>query len=243
MFFLMTLIIGEMQWVVEKRRNGMLLLGGSPLTHFLHIFVKAFIVLTLCSFVTTANRSSKSDNVATLRGSSIKSVNYSRHLVDASPTSSVAESNLKTTVLFNSTVYISGCTRGYLLAAYLPALLANIDIITSYWSDWRLCVYADNASAAVLHTLNNPKIDILYESIYRHNNLSIGRYRTERIALGRNACLHKIRRSVLKRHHHLNDTYMIVFDLDDINAHPLDAEVFHDGIENISQWDVLSFNR
>eukprot|EP01036_Dinobryon_divergens_P036201 gene36201-47074_t len=69
----------------------------------------------------------------------------------------------KPPILFNSTVYIAGCTRGYLLAGYLPALLANLDTVTSLWADWRL-------------------VDILYESNYRHN-LTTGRYRTERISL------------------------------------------------------------
>lgn len=155
---------------------------------------------------------------------------------------SITGSNLSrnsSTLLFNSTLYIASCSRGYGLANHLPALLANIDVLASFWTDWRLCIYVDEDAAEVILSMNHTNIDIIYQAHVLPN----GKYRTERISAGRNACLHHVRSLVEKSHHTLENSYFAVMDMDDVNVSPFRADVISGGLQNLEEWDVLTFNR
>lgn len=160
-------------------------------------------------------------------------------------------------VYYNSTIYFGGCARGKTMRPYLSQLLTNIKMISQFWSDFRLCVYADDEGVEILKGLHSTKIDIISESEYgmiktldpnvedEPVDPEVLKFRTGRLSRGRNSCLNLVRAMVDKQNQSWDDTIFVNIDLDDINQYPFHTDVFKNALlpENLKEWDALSFNR
>lgn len=158
----------------------------------------------------------------------------------------VAASIENSDVYYNSTIYFGGCARGRTMKPYLAQLLTNIKRIAQFWSDYRLCVYADDLGVEMLEELNNPRIDIIAESEYDEPvDTNVLKFRTGRLSRGRNSCLYLVRDIVDKKNQSWDDIIFVNIDLDDINGYPFRTDVFQNALlpENLKEWDVLTFNR
>ena len=147
---------------------------------------------------------------------------------------------------FNSTLYIGGCARGQSIGQYLPQLRINIRRLAQFWADYRICIYADDGAVEALSSFNETKLSIISESKHVDGgNPDHLRFRTGRLAKGRNACLNLVRGEVDKSATSWDNIMFVNIDLDDINGNPFHEDVLAHGLSAavLPQWEVLSFNR
>lgn len=137
--------------------------------------------------------------------------------------------------MIDTNVYICGCVRN--CATYLMKVFLNIDNISRLFNDFVIIVAHD------FSTDNTIEILLQYQKKYGNklkiinNTDTLSRIRTENISKARNSILREIR----ERNEPMF-THMIMMDLDDVCAEPINMEVIKQSM-NRSDWDALSFNR
>ena len=132
-------------------------------------------------------------------------------------------------------VYICGCARN--CAAHLTRVFLNIDNISKLFKDFVVIVAYDFSKD------NTIEILLHYQKMYGNkmkiinNSLPLSPIRTVNISNARNAILKEIRQ--------INEptfTHMIMMDLDDVCAEPMNMEILKQTIRR-NDWDALSFAR
>jgi hypothetical protein len=118
---------------------------------------------------------------------------------------------------------------------YLKDVFKNIKKITELFDDYYIIVYYDNSSDNTLKTL------IEYQKRFKiyiyHNKKYKSKYRTHRIAYGRNYCLKIINK-------YFSDfKYFIMMDFDDVCTNKINISLLKKYVDNDSSWDALSFNK
>lgn len=119
-------------------------------------------------------------------------------------------------------------------APYLNKNFENIEKIGSLFDDYKIVLYYDKSSDDTLNILKeyqnkNPRL-IFYE-----NKTLVSRFRTHRIAAGRNYCLNYVRQN---RYYF---PYFIMMDMDDVNCKDINLNVLKAALIRYD-WDGLSFN-
>ena len=135
----------------------------------------------------------------------------------------------------DTNVYICGCARN--CAEHLTRVFLNIDNISKLYKDFAIIVAYDVSRD------NTIEILLQYQKKYGDkmkvikNSNALSTIRTENISNARNTILREIRQR--------NDptfTHMIMIDLDDVCAEPMNMEVIKQSMSR-TEWDSLSFNR
>ena len=119
-------------------------------------------------------------------------------------------------------------------APYLKKVFENIEKIGTLFNDYAIVLYYDESTDDTLNILKeyqnkNAKL-IFYE-----NKTLISRFRTHRLAVGRNYCLDYVRKN---RNHF---PYFIMMDMDDVNCKDINLNVLKAALIRYD-WDGLSFN-
>ena len=117
---------------------------------------------------------------------------------------------------------------------YLDKIYQNMLQIGSLFDDYRIIVYYDNSTDNTLQKLKefsqaNSKFLLFV------NKAPLSKYRTHRIAKGRNHCLQTI------RNFFSDYEYFIMMDCDDKCAYNLKEDVFKYYLKENTEWDSLSF--
>ena len=117
---------------------------------------------------------------------------------------------------------------------YLDKIFANMEIIGSLFTDYRIILYYDKSNDNTLNKMKeyekkNPKF------MFYVNKSEMLPYRTHRIALGRNTCLDMIRRN------YLDYEYFIMMDCDNRCAKDMNINLLKNYLQK-DTWDSLSFN-
>ena len=118
---------------------------------------------------------------------------------------------------------------------YLDKIFVNMEIISRLFSNYAIIIYADASNDNTIAKLKqyqqkNPRLTLII------NTEALLKYRTHRIAKGRNKCLDIIRTK------YPDYEYFIMMDCDDVCSNPIKTEVLSEYL-NRSDWDSLSFNR
>jgi hypothetical protein len=118
---------------------------------------------------------------------------------------------------------------------YLHKVFKNINKIGSLFDDYKIIIYYDESSDNTLKILTeyqkvNPKLFIYI------NKEPLSKYRTFRIAKGRNMCLNFIRKNQIEF------PYFIMMDFDDVNSKEVNIEPIKK-VLNRDDWDSVSFNK
>ena len=118
--------------------------------------------------------------------------------------------------------------------AYLGKIFENMEEIGSLFEDYRIILYYDIS--------NDNTLDILKEYgkknsklLFYVNKSPLLKYRTHRLALGRNFCIDTIKKRFS------DYEYFIVMDCDDRCSYNIDLSLFSYYL-NRNDWDSLSFN-
>lgn len=118
---------------------------------------------------------------------------------------------------------------------YLDNIFANIKIISKSFSDYTIILYVDASSDNTIAKLQhyqaiNPRLTLII------NTEPLLKYRTHRIAKGRNKCLEVIRQN------YKDYEYFIMMDCDDRCSGKVNPNVLEKYLHKITNWDALSFN-
>jgi len=146
--------------------------------------------------------------------------------------------------IFNNTVFVGGCVLGKGLRPVERDVRLNLKRLTSLWADYRVCIYADDEAANLLSAWNESRLEIILQSRFHANSHRANSpYRTERLAIGRNACL-DLFRGMLQSNATFDDGVIFIsMDMDDVNRSPFKTEVIKAAVVDERLWDVLTFNR
>ena len=119
---------------------------------------------------------------------------------------------------------------------YLKNVFKNIKKITKLFKDYYIIIYYDTSTDNTLEILNKYKEKNKKIYIY-HNNIYYSKYRTHRLAFGRNFCLNIIKSKFA------DFKYFIMMDFDDVSSNNINISVLEKHIINDKLWDALSFNK
>lgn len=117
---------------------------------------------------------------------------------------------------------------------YLCNIFKIMEKIGSLFEDYRIILYYDSSSDNTLVNLENYS-KINDKMIYIVNQDPILKYRTHRIAKGRNKCLQTMRNDFS------DYEYFIMMDCDDKCNYKINLNMLSNFL-NINDWDALSFN-
>ena len=120
---------------------------------------------------------------------------------------------------------------------YLDKIFQNIEKLDNFFEDVHIIFFYDRSKDKTLEKLNSFKEK--YEDrliIIENSNKQLSKYRTIRIAYGRNTIKKYI------DNHFPNYDYFIIMDADDVCCGDLRIDIIKKYIEN-TNWDSLSFNR
>lgn len=117
---------------------------------------------------------------------------------------------------------------------YLNKVFENIEKIGSLFNDYKIIIYYDISDDNTLDILKNyqkqnPKL------LFYVNKNQISKFRTHRIAFGRNFCLNYVKCNKDQY------PYFIMMDLDDVNCKNMNINVLKKALYR-NDWDCLSFN-
>jgi len=117
---------------------------------------------------------------------------------------------------------------------YLEKVFSNIEKIGTIFDEYVILVYYDESNDDTLQFLKKYK-EKNNKLIFYVNREPLSKYRTHRIAKGRNKCLNMIRSNY-------NDyDFFIMMDFDDVCAKELKLEVLENKLIS-NEWDALSFS-
>lgn len=120
---------------------------------------------------------------------------------------------------------------------YLDKIFKNIEKLDNFFEDVHIIFFYDKSKDKTLEKLNSYKEK--YEDrliIIENSNKQLSKYRTVRIAYGRNTIKKYI------DNHFSNYEYFIIMDSDDVCCGNLRIDIIKKYINN-KNWDSLSFNR
>lgn len=141
--------------------------------------------------------------------------------------------------LINSSLYIVGTLKmGFQEDPGARGVIPNLAMISKYWpTSYTMILYGDNASIAAYKKLHDPCIYYIREGEQKHE------HRTYRLMHGRNLLMQAIQNFVRVKRDDPENTYIMVMDLDGVNASPFNNKVFEYVMTHFHQWDAVSFNR
>lgn len=119
-------------------------------------------------------------------------------------------------------------------ARYLDTVLKNIELLGALFDDYRIIIYYDASTDNTLQKLiqykkRNPRME------YYVNIKPVARYRTHRIANGRNFCLSQIKEK------YSSFPFFIMMDFDNVNCKNVNPSILNKYLKR-DDWDGLSFN-
>ena len=118
---------------------------------------------------------------------------------------------------------------------YMEKVFENINQIIPLFEDYKIILYYDHSQDNTLELIS--EYSKKYNIILYHNKKYESKYRTHRLAHGRNICLHTIKQQF--SHYE----YFIMMDFDDVCSEPIKINTLIDGLNNRDKWDALSFNK
>jgi len=142
----------------------------------------------------------------------------------------------------DSLAYVIGLTRD--ISPYAALLEHNIRLLTSHFRDYRIVIYAGDASLSSLAEWKrrDEKLIVLPESAHKQQQQT-ATPSSSSLVYGRN----KLRDTVVELHRNSSSSadsaYVVMLDLDDANKEEFNSTVFGEALQHSSEWDVLTFNR
>lgn len=118
---------------------------------------------------------------------------------------------------------------------YIKSVFENITQIISLFDHHRIILYYDESDDNTLELLN--EYGAKFKIILHYNKKYSSKYRTHRLAHGRNMCLNIINKKFS------NFEYFIMMDFDDVCAEPIKINSLINGLNKKDKWDALSFNK
>ena len=128
--------------------------------------------------------------------------------------------------------YICGCVRN--CGPHLDAVFANIDTIAELFEETTIIVAYDVSTDNSLAILQQKQMQYGNRMILLQNPNPVSQIRTQNIAKARNSILSYINNPTYE--------YMIMLDMDDVCAGPMDVSVLSRFMGR-DDWDMLSFNK
>lgn len=132
-------------------------------------------------------------------------------------------------------IVIGGCARN--VQQYLPLVFNNILKVCKIFSDCRIIIYHDKSKDYTLYYLEdyekafNGKLNLINHTKY------VSRYRTHRLAFGRNKVVEMIENQ-------FGDFDLFInLDLDDVSSNPINIDNLIKTIQLEDKYDVASFAR
>lgn len=122
---------------------------------------------------------------------------------------------------------------------YIKKVIKNIVKIINdkIFDTYYIVIYFDNSSDNSLSLLIKYKNKYKLNMHIHHNTIFQSKFRTHRLAFGRNYCLYIINK------YFNNYKYFIMMDFDDVCSNDINLNVLQKYIKNDSNWDALSFNK
>ena len=118
---------------------------------------------------------------------------------------------------------------------YIKKVFENIKKIITLFDDYIIILYYDNSQDNTLKLINEYSKN--FKIILYVNKKYTSKYRTHRLAHGRNTCLNIIKKK-------FDDfEYFIMMDFDDVCSEPIKIDSLINGLKNKDKWDALSFNK
>ena len=117
---------------------------------------------------------------------------------------------------------------------YLEKVFSNIEKIGTIFDEYVIIVYYDESNDNTLEFLKRYK-EKNNKLIFYVNRDPLSKYRTHRIAKGRNKCLNMIRSN------YKDYDFFIMMDFDDVCAKELKLDVLKNKLL-LTEWDALSFS-
>lgn len=118
---------------------------------------------------------------------------------------------------------------------YLKNVFKNIKEIKDLFINYHIIIYYDESCDDTLEQLYYYK---KYLNIHIHHNKTYkNKYRTHRLAYGRNYCIKIINK------YFSNFKYFIMMDFDDVCSNKINIDVLKNSLHHNSSWDALSFNK
>lgn len=117
---------------------------------------------------------------------------------------------------------------------FLNKVFENIEKIGAIFEDYKIIIYYDKSDDDTLQKLTNyqkkkPRLEFF------RNTSPVLKYRTHRIAKGRNLCIDTIREK------YSDYPFFIMMDFDDVNCKNVKPEILQKYLDR-DDWDALSFN-
>lgn len=127
--------------------------------------------------------------------------------------------------------YICGCARN--CEPFLPLVLENIKKIAACFDQYKVLIAYDDSHDNTYDILQKSDLPI---TLIRSKKPLSRTCRTQNISNARNAILEKIRAGP-------SYDYIIMMDMDDVNAGDIHIDVLKKALNNSANWDSISFNR
>lgn len=119
-------------------------------------------------------------------------------------------------------------------APYIEHVLQNIELLAEPLDDYKIIIVYDHSDDNTLDILKKYQLKNDKLTLYINKQL-ISKYRTHRLAYGRNICLQYINTFPIEEY-----PIFIMMDFDDPNAKNVNVPVFHKYLNRLD-WDCLSF--
>jgi hypothetical protein len=136
--------------------------------------------------------------------------------------------------------YICGCVRN--CGPHLDAVFANIDTIAGLFEETTIVIAYDVSEDNSLAILQQKQMIYGSRMILLQNPNPVSQIRTQNIANARNSIFKAIGNNPTSLRHVESYEYMIMLDMDDVCAGPMDISVLSRFMGR-DDWDMLSFNK
>jgi len=141
--------------------------------------------------------------------------------------------------IYNDGIYICGCVKN--CAKYLQEVFNNIQFISAFFQKCYVVIAYDNSHDESLTILKKISQEMnLSITILEGKNIS--KKNVVNICNARNSILDYIRKQQ-QDPKQSNFKYMLMMDMDDVSASPINMQVFHNTMKREKEWDSITFNQ
>ncbi len=130
-------------------------------------------------------------------------------------------------------LYIGGCVKN--CGKYLKRVLENVQLIGAFFDSCKVIIAYDQSNDDSLEILNEMS-KVMNITVLHTNNTS--KKNVINICSARNSILKYIRKK-----DEASFKYILMLDMDNVSASPINMKVFHDSMDRSADWDALSFNQ
>lgn len=141
--------------------------------------------------------------------------------------------------IYNDGIYICGCVKN--CAKYLQGVFNNIQFISAFFQKCHVVIAYDNSDDGSLTMLKKISQEMnLPITILEGKNTS--KYNVVNICNARNSILDYIRKQQ-QDPKQSKFKYMLMMDMDNVSASPINMQVFHNTMSREKEWDSITFNQ